>query len=41
MLVGQGALDATDEVVDTAELLGAGVAKALLARRRCRTSSRS
>ncbi len=30
MLVGQGALDATDEVVDTAELLGAGVAKALL-----------
>jgi pyruvate dehydrogenase (quinone) len=30
MLVGQGALDATDEVVETAELLGAGIAKALL-----------
>ena len=30
MLVGQGALNATDEVVETAELLGAGVAKALL-----------
>ena len=30
MLVGQGALDAADEVVETAELLGAGVAKALL-----------
>src|ERR671919_2253046 len=30
MLVGQGALHATDEVVETAELLGAGVAKALL-----------
>src|SRR3954470_4637582 len=30
MLVGQGALDATDEVLQTAELLGAGVAKALL-----------
>jgi pyruvate dehydrogenase (quinone) len=30
MLVGQGALDATDEVVETAEKLGAGVAKALL-----------
>jgi pyruvate dehydrogenase (quinone) len=30
MLVGAGALDATDEVVETAELLGAGVAKALL-----------
>jgi pyruvate dehydrogenase (quinone) len=30
MLVGQGALDATDEVIETAELLGAGVAKALL-----------
>ena len=30
MLVGQGALDAADEVVEVAELLGAGVAKALL-----------
>jgi pyruvate dehydrogenase (quinone) len=32
MLVGQGALRATDEVVDTADVLGAGVAKALLGR---------
>jgi pyruvate dehydrogenase (quinone) len=32
MLVGQGALDARDEVIETAELLGAGVAKALLGR---------
>jgi pyruvate dehydrogenase (quinone) len=30
MLVGQGALQATDEVIEVAELLGAGVAKALL-----------
>ncbi|WP_136416343.1 thiamine pyrophosphate-requiring protein [Herbaspirillum sp. ST 5-3] len=30
MLVGAGALDATDEIIQTAELLGAGVAKALL-----------
>jgi pyruvate dehydrogenase (quinone) len=30
MLVGQGALAATDEVIEIAELLGAGVAKALL-----------
>ena len=30
MLVGQGALHATDEVIATAEVLGAGVAKALL-----------
>jgi pyruvate dehydrogenase (quinone) len=30
MLVGQGALHATDEVIETGELLGAGVAKALL-----------
>jgi pyruvate dehydrogenase (quinone) len=30
MLVGQGALGAADEVVETADLLGAGVAKALL-----------
>jgi pyruvate dehydrogenase (quinone) len=30
MLVGQGALNATDDVVEVAELLGAGVAKALL-----------
>jgi len=30
MLVGQGALEATDEVLEVAELLGAGVAKALL-----------
>lgn len=32
MLVGQGALGAADEVVQAAELLGAGVAKALLGR---------
>jgi pyruvate dehydrogenase (quinone) len=32
MLVGQGALNATDEVIEVAELLGAGVAKALLGR---------
>ena len=32
MLVGQGALGAADEVKETAELLGAGVAKALLGR---------
>ena len=30
MLVGAGALDATEEVIEVAELLGAGVAKALL-----------
>lgn len=30
MLVGAGALEATDEVIETAERLGAGVAKALL-----------
>jgi pyruvate dehydrogenase (quinone) len=30
MLIGQGAFNAADEVVQTAELLGAGVAKALL-----------
>src|ERR687886_2809296 len=30
MLVGQGALHATDEVIEVAETLGAGVAKALL-----------
>ena len=30
MLVGAGALDATDEVMEAAEILGAGVAKALL-----------
>jgi pyruvate dehydrogenase (quinone) len=30
MLVGQGALDATEEVVETADVLGAGIAKALL-----------
>jgi pyruvate dehydrogenase (quinone) len=30
MLIGQGARDAADEVIDTAELLGAGVTKALL-----------
>ena len=30
MLVGHGAADAADEIVETAELLGAGVAKALL-----------
>ena len=30
MLIGQGAMEATDEVVETAEVLGAGVAKALL-----------
>jgi pyruvate dehydrogenase (quinone) len=32
MLVGAGALDATDEVIHVAEILGAGVAKALLGR---------
>ena len=32
MLIGQGAAGAADEVVETAELLGAGVAKALLGR---------
>jgi pyruvate dehydrogenase (quinone) len=32
MLVGQGAVEAADEVVQAAELLGAGVAKALLGR---------
>ncbi len=32
MLVGQGALGATDEVIETAELLGAGIARALLGR---------
>jgi pyruvate dehydrogenase (quinone) len=32
MLIGQGAAGAEDEVVETAELLGAGVAKALLGR---------
>src|SRR3954469_8924623 len=32
MLIGQGAAGAQDEVVETAELLGAGVAKALLGR---------
>jgi pyruvate dehydrogenase (quinone) len=30
MLVGQGAADAADEVIEVAELLGAGIAKALL-----------
>src|SRR5437764_1307903 len=30
MLIGQGALHAADEVIEIAELLGAGVAKALL-----------
>jgi pyruvate dehydrogenase (quinone) len=32
MLVGAGALEATDEVIETAEILGCGVAKALLGR---------
>ena len=32
MLVGQGALEAADEVLETADVLGAGVAKALLGR---------
>jgi pyruvate dehydrogenase (quinone) len=32
ILIGQGAADAADEVVETAELLGAGVARALLGR---------
>jgi pyruvate dehydrogenase (quinone) len=32
MLVGQGALGATNEVIEVAELLGAGIAKALLGR---------
>lgn len=30
MLVGAGAFNAADEIIETAELLGAGVAKALL-----------
>src|SRR5205085_8911652 len=30
MLVGAGALDATDEVIEVADVLGAGIAKALL-----------
>ncbi len=30
MLVGQGAMHATDEIIEVADLLGAGVAKALL-----------
>jgi pyruvate dehydrogenase (quinone) len=37
MLVGAGALHATDEVIETADKLGAGVAKALLGKRPCRT----
>ena len=46
MLVGAGALGATDEVLEVAELLGAGVAKALLgkavrARRRARSCTGS
>ena len=32
ILVGQGAMGATDEVIDAADILGAGVAKALLGR---------
>jgi pyruvate dehydrogenase (quinone) len=32
ILVGQGAMDATDEVIDVADTLGAGIAKALLGR---------
>ena len=32
ILVGQGSLGATDEVIETAEVLGAGIAKALLGR---------
>ncbi|HZD89786.1 MAG TPA: thiamine pyrophosphate-binding protein, partial [Pseudolabrys sp.] len=32
MLVGAGALNATDEVIEVADLLGAGIAKALLGR---------
>jgi pyruvate dehydrogenase (quinone) len=40
ILVGAGALGATDEVIGVAEKLGAGVAKALSARLRCRTTSR-
>src|SRR5690625_1497141 len=32
MLVGAGALKATDEVIETADILGAGIAKALLGR---------
>ena len=32
MLVGQGALHATDELIETADVLGAGLAKALLGR---------
>ncbi len=41
MLVGAGALNATDEVIQVAEILGAGVAKALLAALWCRMTCRS
>jgi pyruvate dehydrogenase (quinone) len=41
MLVGQGALGASDEVVEVAETLGAGVAKALLGKTSCATTCRS
>ena len=41
MLVGQGALGAGDEVVETADRLGAGVAKALLGRAVLPTTCRS
>jgi pyruvate dehydrogenase (quinone) len=41
VLVGAGALQAGDAVAEVAERLGAGVAKALLARRRSRTTCRS
>ena len=39
MLVGAGALHATDEVIDVAEKLGAGIAKALLGKAACLTTS--
>ncbi len=37
MLVGAGALSATDEVLEVAEILGAGIAKALLGKPLCPT----
>ena len=40
MLVGAGALGATDEVIEVADILGAGVAKALLGKAASRTICR-
>ncbi len=41
MLVGQGALDATDEVLAVGERLGAGIVTALLGKAPCRVTSRT